>query len=148
MLTLLLTLALLRLQAPTLETLSWMKGCWETRGPGSVVDERWTAPQAGHMLGLGRTIRGDSLRSYELTIIRVRNGTLVYEAHPSGQEPATFTASTATDSMVVFRNPEHDFPQEVGYRKAGPDAMTAWVLGRINGNARRQDFPYRRIRCD
>jgi hypothetical protein len=60
---------------------------------------------------------------------------------------ATFTAREATDSTVIFRNPDHDYPQEVGYRRAGADSLIAWVDGTLNGKARRMEFRYARARC-
>jgi hypothetical protein len=47
---------------------------------------------------------------------------------------------------LVFENPEHDFPQEVGYRRSG-DALLAWIRGTQEGKDRRIEFPYVRARC-
>ena len=105
------------------------------------------APRGGTMLGMGRTVRGGSTEEYELIIIREQNGRLAYEAHPSGQPSATFMSTTVTDETVVFDNPEHDFPQRVGYRRQGADKIEAWIEGQANGRARRVDFSYQRVRC-
>ena len=100
------------------------------------------------MLGMGRTVRGSTLAEYELVLIKEQEGHLAYEAHPSGQPTATFMATTASDSSVVFENPQHDFPQRVGYRRNGADALDAWIEGQANGKSRRVDFSYQRARCD
>jgi hypothetical protein len=57
-------------------------------------------------------------------------------------------ATTASDATVVFENPEHDFPQRVGYKRNGSDALDAWIEGRANGKSRRVDFSYQRARCE
>ena len=106
------------------------------------------APRGGTMLGMGRTVRGSTLVEYELVLIKEQEGRLAYEAHPSGQPTATFTATTASDGSVVFENPQHDFPQRVGYRRDGPDSLQAWIEGQISGKSRRVDFSYQRARCD
>jgi len=111
-----------------------------------VVEEHWMAPRGGAMLGLGRTVRGERLVEYEFVVIRDDNGRLAYEAHPSGQAPAVFLAETVGDTSVVFANPQHDFPQRVGYRREG-DSLNAWVEGTSKGQVRRVDFPYRRVPC-
>src|SRR5688572_20782396 len=98
-------------QPRTIETVSWLQGCWISQTQVRVVEEQWTAPRARVMIGIGRTVRGDSMVEYELVLIRQRDTSLVYEAHPSGQPPATFTATFASDSSVVFENPMHDFPK-------------------------------------
>jgi len=80
-------------------------------------------------------------------LLRQDGDTLAYEAHPSGQPSATFTAREASDSRVVFENATHDFPQRVGYERAGADQLLAWVEGSINGRERRIEFAYRRVAC-
>jgi hypothetical protein len=52
-----------------------------------------------------------------------------------------------TDTTVVFENPQHDFPQRVGYERKGGDALLAWIEGTRNGQTRRVEFPYRRVAC-
>jgi hypothetical protein len=99
------------------------------------------------MLGVGRTIRGDSLIEYEFVVVRQQPARLTYEAHPSGQAGAIFTAQAVTDSMVVFENLAHDFPQRVGDRRLGGDSLIAWIEGTRDSRARRIDFPYARVRC-
>ena len=75
------------------------------------------------MLGMGRTVRGGKTVEYELVLINERDGRLAYEAHPSGQPSATFLSTTVSETSVVFENPEHDFPQRVGYRREGADGL-------------------------
>ena len=135
------------IQGDGIERVAWLQGCWETRSPQRVIEENWTAPRAGTMVGVSRTVRGDSLLAYELVIIRAHAGVLMYEAHPSGQAAATFTARTATDSSVLFENPGHDYPQQVGYRRVGGDSLVAWIDGTGAGRSRRVEFPYARVRC-
>lgn len=76
-----------------------------------------------------------------------RSGSLVYAANPSGQEPAEFVSTTLTDSMVVFENLGHDFPQRVIYRRAGSDSLNASVEGTARGKQRTVSFPYARTPC-
>lgn len=77
------------------------------------------------MIGVSRTVRRDTLAEYELVLVREAGGVLTYEAHPSGQPAATFTSRESTDSTIVFVNPGHDYPQEVGYRRVGTDSLLA-----------------------
>jgi hypothetical protein len=135
-------------QQATVDRVAWLQGCWRSTRGEATVEEQWMAPRGGTMLGMGRTVRGGKLVEYELVLIKEQEGTLAYEAHPSGQPTATFTAATVADNSVVFENPQHDFPQRVGYRRNGADALEAWIEGQANGKSRRVDFPYQRARCD
>jgi uncharacterized protein DUF6265 len=105
-------------------------------------------PRGRSMLGMSRTVRGDSVVDYELVVLREHGNQLAYEAHPSGQPAAVFSSRTFSDSGVVFENLDHDFPQRVGYQRRGSDSLLAWVEGTADGRARRIDFRYRRVRCE
>ena len=98
------------------------------------------------MIGVSRTIRDGKLTSYETIVLREDGDRLAYEAHPSGQSATTFLSTRITASELVFENPSHDFPQQVGYRRDG-DSLLAWISGTRNGESRRIEFPYQRARC-
>jgi len=136
------------LGAPSkLVRIAWLQGCWKAESPSRVIEENWTAPRGGAMIGVSSTVRGDSLVEYELLVLRQVRGALAYEAHPSGQAVTTFTARELTDSTVVFADPAHDYPQEVGYQRVGVDSLVAWIDGTIKGKPRRVEFRYARVKC-
>ena len=125
----------------------WLAGCWEQAVGQRLVEEQWTRPRGGLMLGLGRTVRGDTLVEYEQTRIFERGGRLVFGANPSGQASAEFESIEVSDSSVTFQNPTHDFPQRVMYRRRGADSLIGRVEGTRNGKLRGVDFPYTRVAC-
>lgn len=131
------------------QQLSWMAGCWIRRtASGSVVEEQWMTPRAGFAIGMSRTVRGDSMVvEFEQLRLSQKAGHAVYHAEPSGQAPTDFEAKATSDTMVVFENAAHDFPQRVIYRKRGADSLIARIEGTMNGQARGVDFPYARARC-
>ena len=130
-----------------LARVAWMQGCWETSSPQRTIDEHWMSPRGGSMLGMSRTVRDGRLVEHELMILTERGDQLAYEAHPSGQASAVFLSSMVTTSMVVFENPQHDFPQRIGYERKDADSLTAWVEGPQNGRTRRIEFAYQRAHC-
>jgi hypothetical protein len=135
-------------QNVTIDRVKWLQGCWQMMRGDATVEEQWMAPRGGTMLGMGRTERGGKTGEYELVLIKEEGGVLAYEAHPSGQPSATFLSTTASDTSVVFENAKHDFPQRVGYQREGTDGLQAWIEGEINGQPRRVDFAYHRVRCE
>jgi hypothetical protein len=135
-------------QATPLSPLSFMTGCWERRGRTTLVEEQWMRPRGNVMLGMGRTTRSDSVLDYEQVLIRAIEGRVQYEANPAGQAPNIFTARTVTDSFVIFVDPEHDFPQAVGYRKRGNDSLIAFIAGTRGDRTDTINFPYARVRCE
>jgi uncharacterized protein DUF6265 len=126
---------------------AWLAGCWELAAGSRLVEEQWTRPRGGLMLGVGRTMSGDSLVEYEQVRLFERGGRLVYGAAPSGQPPAEFESTEVTDTAVTFENLAHDFPQRVRYRRRGGDSLVARVEGMSHGRLRGVDFPYARVAC-
>lgn len=125
---------------------AWLQGCWELTTPTGSVEESWTTAKGGSMIGVGRTIRDGKVTAYEMIVLREQADQLAYEAHPSGQASTTFLSTRISASELVFENPAHDFPQEVGYRIDG-DALLAWIRGTQDGKDRRIEFPYKRVQC-
>lgn len=132
---------------PAVNQLTWLSGCWQASAHSRVIEEHWTAPRGNSMLGMNRTIRDGTLVGYELVIIRQGNEGVVFEAHPSGQTSAYFLALALSDTLLVFENPEHDFPQRISYAPHGADSLMAWVQGVTDGVEHRIDFAYERMAC-
>jgi hypothetical protein len=134
-------------QTSGIQHAAWLQGCWEMRTGDRFVEEQWMAPRGKSMIGVGRTVRGETLVEYELVVLREQGGQLAYEAHPSGQDSAVFLSTSVTDSSVIFENLQHDFPQRIGYQRKGADELLAWIEGPQRGQNRRIEFPYRRAQC-
>jgi hypothetical protein len=131
----------------TVMQVGWMAGCWERVAGTRRIEEQWMAPRGGLMLGMSRTMAGDTLREYEQVALFEREGRLVYAATPARQAPAEFSSIAVSDSAVIFENPSHDFPQRVLYRRRGADSLIARVEGMRDGRLRGSDYPYRRTTC-
>lgn len=127
--------------------LGWMAGCWETRSTRRLVEEQWMVPRGGLMLGMSRTVRGDTLVEYEVVRMEERGDSLFYVANPVRQSQAQFLATSSTDSSVVFESPDHDFPKKISYFRVGPDSVVARVEGDLSGKNRVLEFRYARVPC-
>jgi hypothetical protein len=114
--TLLLVLALIAQPKPlvAIGDLAWMAGHWTSTRDGVVMEEIWTAPGGGVMLGLHRDAK-DAKASFEFMRVAETSGGLVYYAQPGGRPPTPFTLVELTRTRAVFANPQHDFPKRVIY---------------------------------
>jgi hypothetical protein len=95
----------------------WMVGSWRSE---SVV-EAWH-PAGRGLIGFGAAAKDGATRFYEVMTITPEGAGLVYNAMPMGHAAVPFRGSAAAGGgrvEVVFRNPEHDFPKEVGYARDG-----------------------------
>ena len=137
-------------QAEGAQRLAWLQGCWRIDAGNRIVEEQWSAPRGGTLLGSSRTVRDGKTVEHEFVIVReVSDGRLAYEVSPSGRPSTVFISTTIDARSVVFENLQHDFPQRVAYERSG-DELQAWIEGpaKVAGGApRRIAFAYRRVPC-
>ncbi len=116
--------------AGAVSSLGWLAGCWR----GEAGEECWLEPRGGTMIAVNRgpERRGKPPFFELLRIVEDEQG-LVLLAQPGGRSPATpFRAVELGATLVVFANPEHDFPQRISYRREG-DTLKARVEARRDG---------------
>ena len=129
--------------------LAWMQGCWEGRDGTAVVTEQWMKPAGGCMLAMSRTVKGDQTVGFEfLRVWQDETGSIYFTARPSGKAEASFKLVRASQTEVVFENPEHDFPQRIIYRLVGDGRLVARIEGTSDGKTRGIDYPMQRTKCD
>lgn len=134
-------------QAGPLARANWLAGCWELRTASRVTLEMWMPALGDVMLGASRTTAGGATREFEHIRLRAEGERIVYTALPSGQREASFPSILVTDTMLVFENTAHDFPQRISYRKLGADSIVAQIEGPGTSGPRRIEFPMKRASC-
>lgn len=98
--------------------LNWLSGCWVT--PDHKTQEVWVVDGERSLIGFAVSINENEVSFYEVLSIRQdSNDTWIYNAHPSGQTAASFKAVQISKDKAVFANPDHDYPQEIRYRRDG-----------------------------
>jgi hypothetical protein len=126
---LLLLSATLAAEAMTTADLAWLGGHWSHEQNESWVEETWSDPRGGLMLGTNRGGKGGLARGFEFLRIHAgADGTLTYWASPNGAPPTPFSLSEASATHAVFVNPDHDYPVRIEYRRDG-DTLTATISG-------------------
>jgi hypothetical protein len=136
-------------QTPSVNTLSWMTGCWEVNDNGRVTTERWAAPTENLMLGTSQTVKNGKSVAFEF--LRVYSGPqgMAYIAKPSSaKEETSFAFLKAGDKEIVFENLKHDFPQRIIYKADKSDSLFARIEGMQNGKLAGMDIPMRRVKCE
>ena len=134
------------LNAADITELGWMSGDWQTAPGGRAqIEEHWTLPAGGSMLGMSRTVAGSKTAEFEYLRIGRREDAIYYVAQPKGRCPATdFKLIKATAQEAVFENPAHDFPKRIIYRKTAEDSLTASIDG--GEGTKQMTFSFRRMK--
>jgi hypothetical protein len=121
----------------TIAQMAWLSGFWVGTNANLTFEERWTPAASGAILGLGRTLRGSLMASFEFLCINERDGTLIYTAMPDGRTtPTHFTLTSITAESATFENPAHDFPKMIRYTLRADGTLEATISGAAGARAR------------
>lgn len=131
----------------SLADLAWLTGCWEGRQGEAVIEEVWSKPGGGSMIGFGRTVKANKTTSFEFMQFRERDGTLVFMPQPGGGTLVYFPLKDSFGGKLTFENKEHDFPQRVIYERKGPGLLLAAIEGTYKGKEEREEYQMKRVRC-
>jgi Domain of unknown function (DUF6265) len=110
-----LALALPLTAAPKINDLRWMSGHWSATIDGVEMEEQWSEPKGGMLLGMHRDVRANGKASFEFFRIAETKDGIVYFAQPGGRAATPFTLTESREGRAVFANPAHDFPQRIIY---------------------------------
>ncbi|NWK95663.1 hypothetical protein DM806_08250 [Sphingobium lactosutens] len=98
----------------------WLTGEWTQENGDRWSEEVWTLPRGGTMIGVGRTGRGESLRSWEvMRIVRAADGSLSFHGAPEGGPATIFPVVEQGVRDITFANAGHDYPQRIRYWREG-----------------------------
>ncbi|WP_088183637.1 DUF6265 family protein [Sphingobium sp. Z007] len=98
----------------------WLTGEWLQQRDDRWTEAVWTLPRGGTMIGVGRTGRGETLRSWEvMRIVRGADGSLSLHAAPEDGPATLFPVVEQGVRDIVFANQNHDYPQRIRYWREG-----------------------------
>ncbi len=112
----------------SIDSLAWLSGCWGGKGEEGVVDEQWSRPAGGSLVGARRIVKSDRTVSAEFLEIREAAEGLVLTVHPLGQPAVSYRLKSSGRTSAVFENPAHDFPQRIVYQRKGRN-LTVRAVG-------------------
>ncbi len=121
--------------------MAWLAGPWTGIRRASSIEERWSPPRGGAMLGVSRTVGAEKMTAFEYLRIVERDGGLVYVAQPGGRSPTEFVLTKLQENRAEFVNPRHDYPQRIVYELSKEGVLTA-SIGFAKG--RLQSFEFNR----
>lgn len=129
-----------------LEDLSWMSGAWGAEVSGTSMEEHWTAPRGGLMVGMHRDVLPSGKAFFEFLRIEARPDGIVYVAMPRGATPTDFPLKESTARRVVFENLKHDFPQRILYWLDDAGRLHARVEGPAGAKEKAEEWAWDPLR--
>lgn len=123
----------------TVGDLAWMSGSWAGDHKGGLMEEAYSTPAGGTILGTSRIVAGGKTVHREFVLIADGYGGVIMEV-TLRTKTGRFTLTKLEGQCAVFEDPTNDFPSVITYLRDG-DRLTA----KIEGAGREEIFAMTRV---
>jgi len=128
---------------------AWLEGHWQAEALGGTVDEIWSPPAAGTMVGMFRLIKDGAAGFYEIFTLTKEGDTVLlrlkhFHADLKGWEEKDDTV----DFPLVAIEDGSAFFDGLTYERRGPDEFLACLAIHTKEGVREEVFAYRRATSD
>lgn len=136
----------------TVADFSWLAGAWKGEIGGDLIEEQWTPPAGGAMLGMFRWLKGEKVVVYELLALEQRpEGPVLMLRHfkpglvawEDKEGAIPFHLVSYKPGEGVFDNRDPGKPVRLIYRKEG-EALVAVLERTEDGKPVSDTFRYNR----
>ena len=138
--------ALAGAQPASLDPVAFIAGTWSGEEGGVSMEEHWTAPAGGLMLGLHRDVAKGKAVFFEFLRLEVTPAGIVYLASPKGAPATPFRLVESGGNRAVFENRAHDFPTRIVYRLKSDGSLNARIEGTKKGKLAFEEWTWKKAR--
>jgi hypothetical protein len=135
--------------AARIADLAWLAGHWTGEGLGGRIEEVWSGPDGGAMVGYFRLVKDDKPVFYEImTLLEVEGSVELRLKHVNPD----MTGWEEKNGFVTFKLVKHDAAgawfSGLTFRRVAPDLMESYLAlrDRTDNTVREEKFVYRRTR--
>jgi hypothetical protein len=135
--------------AATIRDLVWLQGRWQGEGLGGTMEEVWSAPAGGAMVGYFRLVRNGEPTFYEIMTLLEVDGSIEMRLKHVNPD---MTGWEDKAEFVTFQLVRHDstgaYFDGLTFRRASPDQIEGFLAigDRSSGAVREEKFVYRRVK--
>lgn len=135
--------------AATIADAAWLAGKWTGEGLGGTVDEVWSEPGGGAMVGHFRLVKDGKPVFYEIMTILAHEGSLEMRLKHVN---ADMTGWEEKNDFVTFKlvksEPDAIYFSGLTFRRTGDDVIEGYLAlrDRATNTVREEKFIYRRVK--
>jgi hypothetical protein len=133
----------------TVADLAWLVGRWTGEGLGGRVEEAWSGPDAGSMVGYFRLVKDGKPVFYEIMTLLETEGSVEMRLKHVNPD---MTGWEEKNGYVTFKLVKHDetgaYFSGLTFRRVGPDQIDGYLAlrNRTDNTVREEKFVYRRVK--
>lgn len=125
----------------SLKKLHWLKGKWSRVISGVEHFENWNITKEFTLEGEGFFLKSGNKKVTEKLGIKLLDNKLVYIADvPHNPNPVIFENVELNDTMAVFENKSHDYPNKITYIKLNKRSFRVILNNNAGTNSRVMTF--------
>ena len=144
------------LASVTVADFAWMAGAWQGEVEGNLVEEQWSAPAGGVLMGMFRWVQGGKdgkIAMYEfLTLEPGAEGPILWLRHfnpglvgwEDKEGAIAFHLVAYKPGEATFDNRDPKKPARITYRREGTDRLVSVLDRTKDGKRTVTDFVFRR----
>ena len=135
--------------AATIADWAWIAGRWQGDGMGGSVEESWTEPAGGSMLGYFRLVRAGKPVFYEiLTVIEIEGSLEMRLKHVNPDMTGWEEKADFVTFKLAKLEPDAVHFNGLTFRRTGPDRLEIYLAlrNRADGTVREEKFTMSRTR--
>ncbi len=113
----------------TIAQASWLAGSWKGQGFDGTVEEIWTAPAAGVMVGAFRMLKDEKNVFFEFVNLSETDGSLIMHVKHFSEDLTGWEEKDETVAFPLVQISDNELNFEgLTYRKTGPNSMMVYVV--------------------
>lgn len=125
----------------SLKKLNWLKGKWSRVTANVEQFETWNITSDSILVGEGYLIKSNNKKVTEKLTIKWLDKKLVYIADvPHNKQPVIFQNVVLNDTLAVFENKSHDYPNKISYIKLNKRSFRVILDNNTGTNSRVMTF--------
>lgn len=130
-----------------LKKAKYLIGNWENLTTDADFKEIWKKENDSTFTAMSYiTVKKDTV-FYENIVLTQTNDSLFYNVSVKGENKdneVSFYLTSDAHNVLVFENPNHDFPTKIAYKKVSNDSLVAIIYGIKNGKKIKEAYPMKR----
>jgi hypothetical protein len=127
----------------------WMLGEWQKTDSLGTLKEIWMPLNDSTYVGQSYFINDKDTIHHEIIQLTQDGENLIYLATVKGQnndEAIPFKMTKDNDTLLIFENPKHDYPQEIEYIQKKNKLMIATVSGLVKGKMKSDSYAMKKVK--
>lgn len=128
---------------------NWMLGDWQLEDSLGVLTESWTQIDDSTYNGSTLYVKNkkDTIH-FETMELMQNEDLLIYTSTVKGEngnQPVSYRLIEDNDSLLVFENKKHDYPQKISYSKENDSTIKAVIQGSQNKKPKTDTYLFKKL---